>query len=191
METVNYKTATNPPDGLLIWIVICLELLTFGLGFVALAYYGSVERDVFHEGSLQLNKTLATVNTILLLVGGYFAARGVRDFQAGLYDKVSKQFLWAILCGVGFLLVKGFEYYTKIEAGLGMDGNTFFVFYWLLTGFHWIHVLVGIVILLVLRRIVIKRQGEAKFEDIDAGVAFWHMCDIIWLLLFPILYLLF
>lgn len=188
---INQRSFFYPPGGILLWIVIYLELLTYAIAFAALAYYGSQERADFHRDSLLLNKSIAIVNTVLLLTSGYLVARGVKDFKARQLERSARFFLWAIFAGIGFLALKGFEYYTKIEAGLGMDHSSFFMFYWLMTGFHWIHVFVGVIILFVLRLIIIKKKDDTKLEDIEAGGAFWHMCDIIWLLLFPILYLLF
>lgn len=185
------KSIFYPPGGLLIWIVIYLELLTFGLGFVALAYYGATARAIFHQDSLMLNKTFGTINTILLLTGGYFAARGLHSFRKSQFPQTAQNLLFAMVLGVGFLIVKGVEYYLKWEAGIGMDYSTFYIFYWLMTGFHWIHVLVGVVILAVLRQQILRKKPTTKLEDFEAGISFWHMCDIIWLLLFPILYLLF
>jgi nitric oxide reductase NorE protein len=72
-----------------------------------------------------------------------------------------------------------------------MEENMFFTFYWLLTGFHFIHVVVGLVILVFLLVRITDRRKTTKIEDIEAGGAFWHMCDLIWLLLFPTLYLVF
>ncbi len=190
-NTSTSKSIFYPPGGLLIWIVIYLELLTFGLGFVALAYYGATAREVFHQDSLMLNKTFGTINTLLLLTGGYFAARGLHSFRKSQFSQTAKNLLFAMVLGVGFLIIKGVEYYLKWEAGIGMDYSTFYIFYWLMTGFHWIHVLVGVVILTVLRQQVLRKRHATKLEDLEAGVSFWHMCDIIWLLLFPILYLLF
>lgn len=180
-----------PPGGLLIWIVIVLELLTFGLGFVALAYYGAPAREAFHQDSLLLNKTFGTINTLLLLTAGYFAARGLHSFRQYQFSITARSLLFAMVLGVGFLVVKSVEYCMKWEAGIGMDYSTFYIFYWLMTGFHWIHVLVGVVILAVLRQQILSKKHSAKLEDLEAGIGFWHMCDIIWLLLFPILYLLF
>ena len=91
----------------------------------------------------------------------------------------------------GFLILKSYEYYEKIEMVLTMGKSSFFTNYWLLTGFHWIHVLVGLIILIFIRRSIQKSKTEASLEDIEASATFWHMCDIIWLLLYPVLYLLF
>lgn len=185
------KSIYYPPGGLLIWIVIYLELITFGMATLALAYYGSQNRAAFHADSFMLNKTVATINTIVLLTSGYFVAIAIKHFKAQQIPKTLQFLTWAILCGTLFLGLKGYEYYEKIEAGLTMGKSDFFNYYWLLTGFHWLHVLVGIVILLFFRFNIAKKLTAASLEDFEAGAAFWHMCDLIWLFLFPILYLLF
>ncbi|HTO16163.1 MAG TPA: cytochrome c oxidase subunit 3 [Edaphocola sp.] len=191
MSIATQKSISNPPGGLLIWIVIYLELLTYGIAFIGLAYYGSVNRADFHNDSLLLNRTIGGINTVLLLSSGFLVAKGVFAFKLKELTKTSRYFSWAMLLGLGFLTLKGFEYYDKIMAGISMDYSSFYIFYWLLTAFHWVHVLVGIVILFFIRRSIIKKQYQANLMDIEAGAAFWHMCDLIWLLLFPILYLIF
>lgn len=188
---INKKSIYYPPGGILIWIVIYLELFTFGMAMLALVYYGSQDRIQYHEDSKLLNRLLGTVNTVFLLTSGFLVAKAVHYFKQNLIEKTSKYFLWAIFSGCGFLVLKLVEYYEKLQAGIDMDYSSFFMFYWLLTGFHWIHVLVGIVILWFIRRAVIKKQHTASLEDIEAGASFWHLCDLVWLLLFPILYLLF
>ncbi|HRB92925.1 MAG TPA: cytochrome c oxidase subunit 3, partial [Chitinophagales bacterium] len=121
----------------------------------------------------------------------FLVAKAVHLVKHQQFEKSSKFFLWAIVTGFGFLILKLIEYQEKLEIGLDMEYSTFFMFYWLMTGFHWIHVFVGIIILFFLRRSVRQQKNNANMEDIEAGAAFWHMCDLIWLLLFPILYLLF
>ena len=191
MTNTTTKSIAYPPGGILIWIIIYLELITFGMAMVALAHYGMQESALFHHDSQLLNKEIATINTIFLITGGFFAAKAVHCFKAKNIDRSARMLLWAMLAGVGFLLLKMFEYYGKLEAGLSMDYSSFYMNYWLLTGFHWIHVFVGVIILFFIRRSIVHKKELATIEDIEAGVAFWHMCDLIWLLLFPILYLLF
>ncbi|MCO5249634.1 MAG: cytochrome c oxidase subunit 3 [Chitinophagales bacterium] len=191
MSTSPTKSIAYPPGGVLIWIIIYLELITFGMAMLGLAYYGSQDRELYHLDSLKLNRVLATINTMVLLTSGYFAARAVHYFKQKDIDRSSKLLLWTIFAGLGFLVLKSIEYYQKLGAGLDMNYSPFFMNYWLLTGFHWIHVLVGIVIVYFLRRNLIKKRETASLEDLEAGISFWHMCDLIWLLLFPLLYLLF
>ena len=188
---INKKSIFYPPGGILIWIVIYVEMITFGMAIAALAFYGSQERSLYHEHSQMLNKTIAAINTVLLLTGGYFAAKAVHFFKEGLFDKSNRLLLWAIFSGIGFLGLKLVEYNQKLQAGLDMNYSSFFMNYWLLTAFHWLHVLVGVVILFFIRRNIQMKKENASLEDMEAGTAFWHMCDLIWLLLFPILYLLF
>ena len=96
-----------------------------------------------------------------------------------------------ILGGVLFLTLKGFEYYDKIEAGITLSSNTFFTYYWMLTLFHVVHVVVGLIILGTVQYGIIKNPQKLKMEDVEASAAFWHMCDLIWLLLFPVIYLIY
>jgi nitric oxide reductase NorE protein len=188
---IDYKSLMSPPGGLLIWILILLEVFTFGLSLVGLMYYRVQEPVLFAESSAMLNTTLGGINTIVLLTSGFFMAAAVHSFKEQKISTGTKFTLATIVTGLAFLVIKWQEYGDKLEKGLGLDENMFFTFYWLLTGFHFIHVLVGLVILTLLLVQIRNRQKVTKLEDIEAGAAFWHMCDLIWLLLFPALYLVF
>jgi nitric oxide reductase NorE protein len=143
METqkINYKNIFYPPGGILMWIIIFLELITFGM-----------------ENNIQ---------------------------KSSFYFKLT------MLGGFLFILLKSIEYFHKIEAGISLDTNIFFSFYWMLTGFHVIHIIIGLVILSLTNYGMNKKNSETTIEDIEACGAFWHLCDLIWLLLFPVLYLIF
>ena len=184
---INYKNFYYPPGGILMLIIIFLELITFGMALVALVFSAKENPQLFHESSLHLNKTFGTINTIFLLASGFFVANAVHNFKENNFNKASFQVKIAMIGGLLFILLKSIEYYTKIASGFVLDTNTFFTFYWLLTGFHLIHVIVGLVILFVLNR----NLKTKAIEDVEASAAFWHMCDLIWLLLFPVLYLIF
>jgi len=186
---IDYKNVYFPPGGILMWIIIYLELITFGMAMVAFVYYGAQEPDVFHQSKLQLNPTIGAINTLFLLTSGLFMANAVHFYKEGNIKKTTFFFKLAMLGGFLFLLLKSYEYYTKIANGITLDTNTFFSFYWMLTGFHIIHVLIGLVILFLTERSISKNKAE--LEDVEASATFWHMCDIIWLLLFPIIYLIF
>ena len=186
---IDYKNIYYPPGGILMWIIIFLELITFGMALIAFAYYGSQEPELFHQSKLQLNPTIGAINTLFLLTSGLFMANAVHFYRQGNTKKTSLFFKLAMLGGLLFLALKSFEYYTKITHGITLGTNTFFTFYWMLTGFHIIHVFIGLIILFFTNRSINKNKAE--LEDVEASATFWHMCDIIWLLLFPILYLLF
>ncbi len=188
-QKVDYKNVFYPPGGILLWVLIFLELITFGAGLIALTVSSRDNPELFHWSRLQLNTVYGAVNTLFLLTSGYFMAMTVLKVKQNNLNKAVLYNKLAILGGLLFLLVKSVEYYEKIEHGLTIGYNTFFTFYWLLTAFHVIHVIVGLVILFFMYLRLRKLNSEPNILNIEAGAAFWHMCDLIWLLLFPMLYL--
>lgn len=171
------------------WILITLELITFGIALIALVAQSKENPQIYHASRLMLNTTFGAINTVFLLVSGFFMATSVHSFKQQKFDKTLFYLRLTMLGGFLFLGLKSIEYYEKLNMGLVLDYNTFFSFYWLLTGFHVIHVLVGLVILSFFYFSLKQQKKEALLEDIEAGAAFWHMCDLIWLLLFPVIYL--
>lgn len=191
METTNIKNIYYPPGGILIWIVIFLELITFGMALIAMVWYSKEEPELFHNSRLLLNTNIGIVNTLLLITSGFFMAKSLHYFKEKRIKKSISYLKLTLLGGLFFLILKSVEYYFKIEGGYTINYNSFFSFYWLLTLFHVIHVLVGMVILTSVLFGIRKKTSTTTPEDMEASAAFWHMCDLIWLLLFPILYLLF
>lgn len=190
-SSINYKNIYYPPGGILLWIIIFLELFTFGIALIAMSYYGNQESELFHDSSLNLNKTFGMINTIFLLTSGFLMAISVTELKKDNKNKFEKSLLLTMFFGLLFLGLKSFEYYEKIIDGFSIGYNTFFTFYWMLTLFHVIHVIVGLVILTSVYFGIRKENSTTSIEDVEAGAAFWHMCDLIWILLFPVIYLLF
>ena len=190
-QSINHKNLYYPPGGILMWIVIFLELFTFGIALVAMILYSKDEPGVFHTSRLLLNSTFGAINTLFLITSGFLMAKSVAFFKEKNTAKTLLYLKLTMLGGVLFLLLKSVEYYGKIDAGLTIGYNTFFSFYWMLTLFHVIHVVVGLVILISIYFGIKKENNSTKLEDVEASAAFWHMCDLIWLLLFPVIYLIF
>lgn len=189
METtkIDYKNIYYPPGGILIWILILVEFITFGAALIVLVINSKEDPETFHQSRLALNATFGAMNTIFLLTSGFFMATTVHQFKQKNAQKASFYLKLTMLGGVLFLILKGIEYYLKINTGHIIGYNSFFTFYWLLTGFHVIHVIVGLFILLFMQKGI--NNTTALVEDVEASAAFWHMCDLIWLILFPTLYL--
>ncbi len=188
-STINYKNITTPPGGVLIWLVIYLELITFSIALIAFVIASKENQLMFHESGMQLQVGLGTVNTLFLLLSGFSVATSLSYFKIKKNNDSSRFLLVAILFGFLFIVLKTIEYIHKLDTGYGIGYNTFFSYYWLLTLFHVIHVLVGLVILISIYFNMQYGKIKTKLEDFEAGTAFWHMCDLIWLLLFPVLYL--
>ena len=180
-----------PPGGILVWIIIFLELITFGAVLIAMVFSVNQEPEIFHKSRLLLNLTYGTINTVFLLTSGFFMAITVHELKLNNKQRAQGYLLLTMFFGLLFLALKSVEYYAKLSAGLDMGYNTFFTFYWMLTLFHVIHVIVGLVILTSVYLGIKKENPRTKMEDVEASAAFWHMCDLIWLLLFPVIYLIF
>lgn len=185
------RELTDPPGGLLIWIIVWLELFTFGLGMAAFIVQQRAAPEIFETSRALLNQNLALANTLILITGGYFMVRSLRALREENNRASSYWILAAIASGAGFLFLKSVEYYQKISHGIGLEHNSFFTFYWLLTGFHFLHVALGTVLLLALVRGIRKGvYNGSNSLDVESCGVFWHMCDLIWLMLFPTFYLL-
>lgn len=191
IEKIDHRDIFYPPGGLLLWIIILLELFTFGLGLFGFVYYGRLEPVLFQNSRIQLNIGLGTANTVVLLVSGYMMASAVDFYRKGYKRKTYQYLKWTLIGGGIFIGIKTFEYYEKLSSGIDMDDNMFFTFYWLITGFHLVHVLVGMVILGWMLYKMRAVNSAISVGDLESGAAFWHMCDLVWLILFPSLYLIF
>ncbi len=189
--SIDYQNIYYPPGGILIWILILLELLTFGIALTVLVIQSKNEPDLFHTMSDKLNTLFGSMNTIVLLTSGFFMAKSVHFFKDKNYVSTKKFLIWTVLLGLVFVGIKSIEYTHKINEGITLGSNTFMNYYWLLTGFHMIHVLVGLVILSLMYHSISQKPEQTDVLDFEASASFWHLCDLIWLLLFPILYLIF
>lgn len=181
----------EPPGGILVWIIVFVELITFGAGFVVFVVQAGTNAEVFESGRAVLNQPIAFANTIILLTGGWCMANGITALRLGRKAATSRWMGWAIISGLSFMLLKGVEYAEKIQHGIGLSHDEFFTLYYLLTGFHFLHVLVAVVLLIVMRVGVGKgTYDQREHQNVESSGIFWHMCDLIWLLLYPIIYLL-
>jgi nitric oxide reductase NorE protein len=179
------------PGDLAIWFFIIAELLVFGVFFVAYAVTRAKYAALFDAEQLTLNRNAGALNTLFLLTASYFVARAVHAARTGLRASIASSLLAAIACGGGFVVVKIFEYADKIEAGITLSSSPFYMFYLSLTFFHFMHVLLGLVILGVLwRQARAGAYGPQSMNGLESGASYWHMVDLVWIVLFPLLYIL-
>jgi len=191
------------------WAFLGQELLFFSGMFVAYGIFRSWYPEMFSEASHQLNRPMGAANTLVLLVSSLTAALAVRSTQIGDKKATSRFLLITIACAFIFLIVKFFEYQHKFEAGLlpakffhphpghlvpgtflPDNAGSFYAIYFMMTGVHGLHVIVGIgVITWIWRR---NERGEFSkdyFTPVDITALYWHLVDLIWIYLFPLLYL--
>ena len=174
----------------MVWILIFMELLAFGLAFIA--YFALRSRDLgtFEAAQAELSPPLALVNTLVLVTSGYCVVLANGRYRQGNHAATVRWLIGAMALGTTFVVVKAFEYQDKIAHGLTTGVNQFFDFYWFLTAFHLGHVILGLLVLAYMARKIARSEAFAAADfNLETGSAFWHMCDLIWVLLFPILYL--
>jgi len=171
------------PGNPLMWVLILSEMLVFAAFFGMFAWLRAGEREVFDASQQLLDPVAGGLNTLVLLTSGLFAALASRAIAAGEVRRCRQWLGGAFALGVVFCVVKVVEYADKLGQGILPETNTFFTFYYLLTGFHFAHVLFGLGLIALV-------AWKVSHDNVETAAAFWHMVDLIWILLYPIIYLL-
>ncbi|MBI4228585.1 MAG: cytochrome c oxidase subunit 3 family protein [Deltaproteobacteria bacterium] len=172
------------------WLFLATELLLFGGLFAAYTLFRATYPALFHEQHLELNKTLGALNTVILIFSSLTMAMGVSSIQKGNRKLLTILLAITILCGIVFGVNKYFEYTAKFEHHIYPSTSIFFALYFMMTGLHMLHVLAGVIALTVL--LVLNLRGkfsETYNSPIEIGGLYWHLVDLIWIYLFPLLYL--
>lgn len=179
----------HPPGDLAIWIFILAELLVFAVFFAAYAFTRMNHVELFNEFQQHLDRQAALINTLALITSSYFVVRAVSAIREDNRQQCIRWLLAALVMGGLFLFVKGSEYAHHFEQGINLSTNTFYMFYLSLTFFHFMHVIMGMVILGAVA--VMAKQGKysaAEHTGVETGASYWHMVDLVWLILFPLVY---
>jgi nitric oxide reductase NorE protein len=189
IDTHAALTGRRLPGDLAIWIFILAEMAAFAVFFAVYAFARARNVELFDAAQLTLDRRAGMINTLLLVTGGWFAAGAVHAARADRLAAASRGLWLALACGAGFLLVKLFEYADKFAAGVSMSTNTFYLFYFSLTFFHFLHVVLGMAILgILLGRLRQGAYGRHDVRGLETGTAYWHMVDLLWIVLFPLVY---
>lgn len=179
----DWGALSDLPGNPIMWVLIISELLVFGAFFVAFGVARVLDLETFRAGQALLDVRLGGANTLILVTSGWLAAKAVQMGGQGR-GRASRLYLaGAGLLGLAFLAVKSVEYAAKAAQGIDIETDTFFTLFYLMTGFHAMHVVMGVVVLALV-------GWKNSQDNLETGAAFWHMVDLIWLILFPIVYLL-
>lgn len=177
------------PGDLAVWLIILAELLTFGILFLSYAFARAHDVALFNESQRTLDLNSGAINTVLLITGSWCVVHAVHAVRRDASARGSHWLVAALACGLGFVGFKLMEFSAKLDAGIDLSTNTFYMFYILLTAFHFFHVIVAMVFLAIF--LVKTRQGAYGSHDyhaLETGAAFWHMVDLLWIVLFPLVY---
>ncbi|MDQ2636608.1 MAG: cytochrome c oxidase subunit 3 [Actinomycetota bacterium] len=170
------------------WFFVIGDLIIFGVYFVVYMYYRGHNQDLFLASQAKLNYNIGVVNTVVLLTSSLFVALGTSAARAGKTADAYRLFCLALAGGAVFPVLKAFEYVPEITAGLTPGTNLFFMFYYVMTGMHLCHVLLGLAILYFVVR-NLRGPAAPRISLVETGATYWHMVDLLWLVLFALLYL--
>ncbi len=201
-----FDTAAQQKDAstLGMWIFLITEVMFFGGMFLAYSIYRAKYPEIFAVASTSLNVYIGAANTVVLLCSSFTMVMAVRASQLGKRGGIVFWLIWTLILGMTFLGVKAYEWNEKFEMhhvpgmanfhlnGVGMQGpaSIFFSLYFAMTGLHAMHMVVGVGLLLTL--VFQARRGKFTADymtPVDLSGLYWHFVDIVWIFLFPLLYL--
>ena len=186
-----------------VWLFLCTEILMFGGLFVGYLIYHRVYPDIFKAGSFFLDWRMGSLNTIILLFSSFTMVLSIYYLQQSKKKRAFWSLITTLVCGCLFMFIKYLEYSHKMEVGLfpgkffNYTGEGFveglplyFSFYYLMTGLHASHVIAGMCLILWGAYMVFKDKLSAHhYKPLEYIGLFWHLVDLIWIYLFPLLYL--
>jgi nitric oxide reductase NorE protein len=173
-----------------LWIFLLGDMTLFAA--ILLAFLWSRRSDPlgFKDAAHQLIQPIGAVNTLVLLLSSYLVVRALFAHRAALYVDARRLIAGAIGCAAMFAGLKAIEYYASISAGHTPVSGQFFNFYFILTGLHLLHVIVGTALLAAWQLMCIRRRAWEGTQRVVEGIAsYWHMVDLLWVAIFALVYL--
>jgi len=183
------------------WLFLFTELLLFGGMFLLYASYRFLYADGFKVAAAEMNTFIGAVNTIILLTSSLSVALSILALQKGQKKLCIGMLIFTIVCGLGFLVNKYFEWTHEISNGIYPGGPAlegfsngeilYFGLYYIMTGLHGLHVIVGMAFIIFIMVFIIRdKVTSTNFQKLENAGLYWHLVDIIWIFLFPLFYLL-
>jgi nitric oxide reductase NorE protein len=172
-------------------VFIMADMVVFGMLFIGFMTERMKQPALFDQSAAALDVRLGVLNTLILVTSGLFVVLAVNAAKAGQRAATRRWLLVSMLVGAGFGVTKMLEYSVKIGHGITMHTNDFYMFYYALTGAHFLHFVGGMVALAALWFMAGREPVDGKLSGvIESGALYWHMVDLLWIFIFPMLYLL-
>jgi heme/copper-type cytochrome/quinol oxidase subunit 3 len=172
------------------WVCIASEIMFFSGFFGAFIVLRNIHLDMFAQSAAQLDRVLATINTAVLITSSLTMALAHLSLQNGREKKFRLYMALTLLAAFGFLVIKTIEYYAKFSHGIYPHTNVFYASYFMTTGFHALHVIGGMIPMAwMLLRSLVKGYPQHLHTRVETLGLYWHFVDLVWIFLFPTLYL--
>lgn len=176
------------PGSQAMWVFVLGDFLIFSSYFIVYMVKRIQAPELFLESQRHLSLAIGVANTVVLLTSSWFAAAAAQAARQGRTAETQRLLRWCGATGVLFVLVKAYEWTVKIAAGHHFTSSEFFSFYYFFTGIHLAHVLLGLGIL-----VIVSKSYEAAGADgprlIESGATYWHMVDLLWVVILALLYM--
>jgi cytochrome c oxidase subunit III len=184
------------------WLFLGTEVLLFAGLFLGYTVYRHFYHEAFHEASRHLDLWAGTTNTIVLITSSLTVALAFHAIKQNKTKLTVGLLVFTVICAAVFLFIKGIEYHHKFQEGAlpgafyhysevtAPGANLFYTIYFLSTGLHAFHVIVGMSVLIwVLARTMKGHFSSEYYVPVELGGLYWHLVDLVWIFLFPLLYL--
>ncbi len=190
--TLTHEPVTGIRHGKLgMWIFLASEVMFFSGFFTAFIILRNSNLAAFAKGATELSWPLAALNTVVLIGSSLTMAMAILSLENGKKQRFQLFMFITFLCACTFLVVKYIEYTTKFHHGIYPSTSTFFAMYFIMTGFHGIHVLGGMIPIGWMLSRSFSKKGYTDYGRVEILGLYWHFVDLVWIFLFPVLYLIF
>jgi len=172
------------------WVFLFGDMLVFGTFFATFMVERAKAPEIFDISRKTLHTGVGLANTLVLLTSSLCVIVALGSLRSGTRHIARSAVLAAMICGGVFVLLKVFEYHSLVTSGHGAGANHFYLYYFILTGVHLFHVCVGLAVLAFLLSQTRRREiSETRMAVVEGGACFWHLVDLLWIVLFALLYL--
>ena len=182
--TQSRRHVPGQPD---MWAFVLFESLLFTSYFVVYMVCRTRSPELFLQSQAQLDLRIGAFNTLVLLTSSWSAARCVQSSREGAFRSALTNAFLTGLFGFVFLVSKVLEWSHEIQKGFGFSTNEFFSFYYFLTAIHFLHLLIGFIVLGVVVRQLWSPARRSQ-ELVETGATYWHTIDFLWVIIFSLLY---
>jgi nitric oxide reductase NorE protein len=172
------------------WVFLFGDMLVFGTFFATFMVERAKAPEIFGASRRTLHTSVGLTNTLVLLTSSLLVVVALGALRSGARHIARSAVVAAVMCGGIFVLLKVFEYHSLVTQGHGVGTNHFYLYYFILTGVHLFHVCVGLAVLTFLLTQTRRHDiSETRMAVVEGGACFWHLVDLLWVVLFPLLYL--
>ncbi len=179
--------AAHLPGDTHMWVMVLGDFVVFGAYFVIFMVHRAMSPQEYLQAQQHLDLNVGALNTLVLLTSSWFVARAVVAARGGDASAALRLTYFGGACGVLFIGIKAYEWWSKVTQGYTLTSSEFFTFYYMLTGVHLFHVALGLLIMGIVVR-ELRNPRKRRMSMVESGAVYWHMVDLLWVVIFGLLY---